>query len=145
MTSLPDFNKVLADFQNAFPVDQKAFEEGLNSIAKFNERFSAVALEAASKSNEIASRSVNETLANLRDLSVARKKPADYGVAFADFVQGQFDLAVRSGQDFSAAAQVAGTQTVDLASEAGVLVKDKVSANFNAALKTAKQSPSKAA
>jgi len=145
MITYNDFNKVVADFQKTFPVDQKAFEEAVKSAATFGERLTAVALDAAAKSNEINSRSVSEGIDNLRGVTAVRKEVLDYGKAFTDFIQGQFGLAVRSAEEFGAVAQAAGEATVGIVTEAGELVKDKVSANVDAAVKKTKQSAKSAA
>lgn len=137
MTNLPDFNKLFADAQKSFKFDAKAVEKNLETAATFGKRFSAVALEAAAKSNDIASKSAHESIANLRGVAVYRDEPAAYGKAIADFFQSQVDLVTRAAENFGVVAQAAQTKTTDLVTEAGELVKKTTSANVNAAAKKA--------
>ena len=133
MSSLTDFPKVLAEFQKTFSFDQttfsfdqKAFEDGVKSVVTFAERLSGITLDAATKSNEITSRSVSESIANLRTLTTARKEAFEYGKAFTDFAQSQFDLAVRAAGEFGDLAKWAQTSTTDLVTETPAPAKQPV-------------------
>ncbi|RYH10007.1 hypothetical protein [Tropicimonas sp. IMCC6043] len=145
MTNLNEFNKVFADLQTAFPLDQKAFEDGAKAVASFGERFAAVGYETASKSNEITVRATQESIANLRVVSVVRDEPTAYVTAFADFAQTQMELAVRVAEQLGAVAQQAQTRAVELATEAGEAVSQKAAVNVNVAAKPAKAARRKAA
>ena len=146
MTQYADFNKLVAeaqksfaDVQKSFPFDQKAVEENLKTVASFGERLSALALDAASRSTEIAAASARKSIDNLREVTAVRDEASAYGQALADFVQSQFELALRTAEDFGAVAKDAQTNTSALVTEAGELVKEKAAANVNAAAKPSKK------
>ncbi|RYH07362.1 phasin family protein [Tropicimonas sp. IMCC6043] len=145
MTNPNEFSKVFAAFQNAFPFDQKTIEEGAKTMAGFGERFASVGFDTVSKSSEIAARATQDSIANLRGVSVVRDEPSDYAQAMADFAQSQFELAVRVAEEFGVVAQQAQTSAVELVSKANEAVHQQAAVNINSASKPTKAAGPKAA
>ncbi|MHA6324560.1 phasin family protein [Roseivivax sp. CAU 1753] len=133
----------MTDMQKMF--DTRAFEEAFKTVAEYNERFAGIAVEAASKSTDIARNTTQEAIANLREVTTVRKDPADYTKAVTDFMQKQMDLMTRAAQSFGDVTQTAGTETTELASKAGEEMSEKVSANANEAVEKATAAANKAA
>ncbi len=123
----------LNDFTKAFAVDPKTFEDGFKTWASFGEQVSGITLDAAAKSNAIATQSAEETIANLRDVTVVRDDPAAYGLAFADFAQKQVELALRTAQAFGGIVRNAQQSTGELMSKAAEQATGTAAANVNRA------------
>ena len=131
------------DIQSLF--DPKGYQDVFKTWASTTERMTAIAVEAATRSTDIASDTAKETFSNLRDVTTVRDEPADYGKAYSDFVQKQMDLTMRAAQGFADVNQKAGTETTDLATKTGEEIADKVGANVNDAAEKAGSAAKKAA
>lgn len=135
----------LNDFTKPFAVDPKAFEDGFKTWAGFGEQVSGITLDAAARSNEIATTSAQETIANLRDLVAVRDEPAAYGQAYADFARKQAELAVRTAEAFGGVFQAAQTSTGDLVAKAGEQATETAVANTDRTTGKARSAAKKAA
>ena len=135
----------LNDFTKTFAVDPKTFEDGFKTWASFGERMSGITLDAAAKSNEIATKSAQETFANLRDVTTVRDEPAAYGQAFAQFAQKQAELALRTAEAFGGVARTAQENTGELMSKAGEQATGTVAANTDRATRKTASAAKKAA
>ena len=135
----------LNDFTKTFAVDPKTFEDGFKTWASFGERMSGITLDAAAKSNEIATKSAQETFANLRDVTVVRDEPAAYGQAFAEFAQKQTELAMRTAEAFGGIARTAQESAGELMSQAGEQATGSATANANRATRKTASAAKKAA
>ena len=132
-------------FAAAFGFDQTAVMDGVNSIARFNERAMGIALDAAQKSNEIAARTTEDAIENLRTVSQVRDQPADYGKAVTDFAQKQAELMGRAAEQFGEVLQTAQSTATDLAAETGEQVGRDAEANATAAANKTKRTAKSAA
>ena len=131
------------DIQSLF--DPKGYQDVFKTWAGTTERMTAIAVEAATRSTDIASDAAKETFSNLRDVTTVRDEAADYGKAYSDFVQKQLELTQRTAQSFVDVSQKAGTETTDLATKTGEEMADKVGANVNDAVKKTRSAAGKAA
>ncbi len=131
------------DIQNMF--DPKGYQDVFKTWASTTERMTAIAVEAATRSTDIASDAAKETFSNLRDVTTVRDEAADYGKAYSDFMQKQMDLTMRTAQGFAEVNQKAGSETTDLASKTGEEVADKAASNVEGASQKASSAAKKAA
>ena len=131
------------DIQSLF--DPKGYQDIFKSWASTSERMGSLAVETGTRMTDIASKTMQETLSNIREMSHVRDDPSDYGKVCTDFLQKQTDLLSRTGQAFSEAAQKAGGETADLASKAGEEMTGKVVAATESAAKTAQAAANAAA
>ncbi|MBM9593394.1 hypothetical protein [Roseitranquillus sediminis] len=132
MTNPQDFTELFAKLNPGFANGPAA--DVWKTWATFGERFSNIAIEAASKSNEIASASTNETIARLRDVTTVRDEPADYAQAVAAFSQAQIELSRRTAEAFGGVVKQAQTDTAELFTATGERVAQSVAANTDAAV-----------
>ncbi|TNF18725.1 MAG: phasin, PhaP [Rhodobacteraceae bacterium] len=114
-----DVTALLKDVMGAFPVDTAVMEDAFKTQATLNEKLSAVALDAASKSTEISSKWTKDTLAKLAELSKAKSEPADYAKAMTDFASAQAEVAAENVAAFAEIAKKVQMETVELMMAAG--------------------------
>lgn len=114
MTNVQDFTKFFANIPTEFTVDPKVAGDAWKIWANFGEGFSGIALQAATKSNEIAVASTREALSRFRDISKVREEPTEYAQAFSDFAQAQLDNSRRVAEAFGDVVQQAQTKATDL-------------------------------
>ncbi len=133
MANTQDFTAVMKDMMGSFPVDTKAMEEAFKTQATLNEKLSAVALDAASKSAELSNKWTKETIAKLSEVSKAKAEPADYAKAATDFASASAEVAAENMAAFAEIAKKVQTETVELLMAAG---KD-ISEDATAAVKKA--------
>lgn len=119
MAKAQDMNTMMKDLMGAFPVDTKAFEEAFKNQAALSEKMSGVALEAAEKSAELSSKWTKETLTKLTELSKAKKEPADYAKAMADFASTSAESAAEHMAAYAEIAKKVQMDTVELMMAAG--------------------------
>lgn len=131
------------DFQSLF--DPKGYQDVFKTWASINERMASLAVETGTRVTDIASETTKEALANIRELSEVRDEPSQYGQAYTDFIQKQAELFTRAGQTFANESRKLGSETADLATEAGEEVNGKIAANTESAAKTARSAAKKAA
>ena len=75
MATATDFNKTVQDMMASFSVDTKAFEDAFKTSAAMGEKMSKVALEAAHKSTELASKWTKDTIAQLGIVTKVKSDP----------------------------------------------------------------------
>ncbi len=128
MNTEQDFTKFFGQLPAGFQFDKNAATDALQTWATFGERLSGITLEAAARSNEIATTSTKETLARLGDVTKVRDEPSEYAQAAADYVQGHFELSRRTAEAFASVVQKAQTDTVELVGTAGERATQQVAA-----------------
>ncbi len=126
-------------FAAAFGFDQSAAMDGINTVARFNERFIGLALDAARETNDIAARTTGEAIENVRTATRLRDEPAEYGQAVTEFARNQAALMGRATEEFGQVFQTAQDQAADLATEASERAGHDAAANVNAAAKKAER------
>lgn len=131
------------DMQTLF--DPRGYQNVFKTWASFNERMSTIAIDAMTKSTEIATEATQQSLSNLRDITAVRDEPAEYGQAYSDFVQKQADLLMRTGQSLGEVSQKAGSETSELASTTGEEMAGKVATDAKSASDRATSAAKKAA
>ncbi len=119
MANNTDFTKTMQDMMASFPVDASAFQNAFKTQAAFGEKLSAVALQAAEKSNEISSKWAKETLAKLSAASKAKAEPADYSKSLSDFASAAAEMASENMAAFAEVAKKVQMETVELMMAAG--------------------------
>lgn len=119
MNTAQDFTKFFDQLPAGLQFDGSAATDALKVWAAFGERLSGITLEAATRSNEIATASAKETFDRLGDLTKVREEPAEYAQATAGYVQGQFELSRRTTEAFAGVMQKAQADTVELIGTAG--------------------------
>jgi hypothetical protein len=119
MAKTQDFSAVMKDMMGAFPVDTKAMEDAFKTTATLNEKLSAVALEAATKSADLGSKWTKETLAKMSEMSKAKAEPADYAKAMTDFASAQAEVTAEHMAAFAEIAKKVQMDTVELMMAAG--------------------------
>ena len=131
------------DIQSLF--DPQGYQDAFKTFASMNERMTVNFVEAGNRSTDIASESAKEALSNMRDAAQVRNEPAEYGTAYSEFVKKQMDLFMRTIQSYADVMQKAGSDTTELASEAGKEIADKAKDNTERAANTAGSAGKKAA
>lgn len=87
MANTQDFTNFFKDVPFAF--DSAVVADAWKTAATFGERFTAIAVDAASKSNDISTNAVKETLAVLGTVTKVQDDPADYTKVVSDFGTAQ--------------------------------------------------------
>jgi len=141
MTNTPDFTAMFKDMFAQFPVDTKSMEDAFKNTAALTEKFSAVALDAASKSTDLSSAWTKSTLDKMTDLSKTNTDPADAGKAVTDFASASAESAAEHMAAFAEIAKKVQLDTVELMMAAGKDLSDEATA----AVKTATTEATKAA
>ena len=131
------------DIQNLF--DPQGYQDVFKTWADMNERMMSLGVEAGTRMTDIASETAKETFSNVRDLTQARDEPAAYGQAYVDFLQKQTELFTQTAQAYATETQKVGGETAELASKAGEDMTNKIAANTEGAVKTARSAANKAA
>jgi hypothetical protein len=119
MTKSTDVTKMMQDMMAAFPVDTAAMQDAFKSQAALGEKMTKVALDAADKSTEIASKWARETIAKLGDMSATKADPADYSKAATDFASAAAEMAAENMAAFAEVAKKVQMETVELMLAAG--------------------------
>jgi hypothetical protein len=136
-----DYSKMVQDFFGAFPVDMTAGQDAFKSAAAFNEKLSAVALNAAEKSTEISTKWTKDTLAKVGSVTKAQAEPGDYSKVVTDFASAASEMTSESMAAYAEIAKKVQMDTVELLMAAG---KD-AGEDFTAAAKKATDDVTKAA
>jgi len=131
------------DIQNMF--DPRGYQNVFKTWASMNERMANIAVEAGTRSTDIASETAKEAFDNIREVSQVRDEAADYGKAYSDFMQKQMDLFMRTAQNFADVTQKAGQETTEMASKTGEEIADKAARNAEGAADKAGSAAKKAA
>ena len=119
MATATDFNKTVQDMMASFSVDTKAFEDAFKTSAAMGEKMSKVALEAADKSTELASKWTKDTIAQLGVVTKVKADPADYTKAVTDFASTSAEAATENLAAFAEIAKKVQMETVELMLAAG--------------------------
>jgi hypothetical protein len=119
MNKSTDMTKMMQDMMAVFPVDTAAMQEAFKTQAAISEKMTKVALDAADKSTEIASKWTRETLAKLGEASGAKHDPADYPKAATDFASAAAEMAAENMAAFAEIAKKVQMETVELMLAAG--------------------------
>lgn len=128
MANTRDFTAMMKDMMGAFPVDTKAMEESMKSVATLNEKLATVALGAAEKSSEISSKWTKDTIAKIQAMTKAKAEPADYAKAMTDFASTAAEAAAEHMAAFAEVAKKLQMDTVELLMAAGKDVAEDASA-----------------
>ncbi len=137
MANTQDFTTMMKDMMGAFPVDTKAMEESMKSVATLNEKLASVALGAAEKSSEITSKWTKDTIAKIQAMTKAKAEPADYAKAMTDFASAAAEAAAEHMAAFAEVAKKLQMDTVELLMAAGKDVAEDASAAVQKATKEA--------
>ena len=119
MANTPDFTTMMKDMMGAFPVDTKAMEESMKSVASLNEKLATVALTAAEKSSEISSKWTKDTIAKIQSMTKVQAEPADYAKAMTDFMSAAAESSAEYMAAFAEVAKKLQMDTVELMMAAG--------------------------
>ncbi|TDL81723.1 phasin, PhaP [Meridianimarinicoccus aquatilis] len=146
MTNIQDFTS----FFKAVPtgVDSATMTDAWKIWATFGERFSAITLDAANKSNDITTKTVKDTLALLRTVSKVQDEPADYAKVVSDFGAAQSELVKTHFESLGDVAKLAQTDATELMTTTGQHIAEQGSKAANDAgtkVKTAASKATKAA
>lgn len=128
MANTQDFTAMMKDMMGAFPVDTKAMEESMKSVATLNEKLATVALGAAEKSSEISSKWTKDTIAKIQAMTKAKAEPADYAKAMTYFASTAAEAAAEHMAAFAEVAKKLQMDTVELLMAAGKDVAEDASA-----------------
>lgn len=118
MTKTTYDNPFASLFEN-MPVDMNAFGDVFKNSSDLGEKFSKVALAAAEKNAEIASKWTNDTLGKMAGVSKSQKDPADYSKAATDFASASVEAASEHVAAFAEVAKKVQMDTVELLMAAG--------------------------
>jgi len=119
MAKAQDFTVVMKDMMGAFPVDTAAMQDAFKTSATLSEKMSKVALEAATKSNDLSSKWTKDTLAKVTELTKVKADPADYTKAMTDFASTAAETAAENMAAFAEIAKKVQMETVELMMAAG--------------------------
>lgn len=142
MTNTQDFT----NFFKAVPtaVDSAAMTDAWKTWATFGERFSAIAVDAANKSNDITTNTVKETLALLRTVTKVQDEPAEYTKVVSDFGTAQSELVKTHFEAIGDVAKLAQNDATELMTTTGQHIAEQGSKAANDAGTKAKTAASKA-
>lgn len=127
MNTAQDFTKLFGQIPAGFQLDGAA-TDAMKTWATFGERLSGIAIEAATKSTEIATASATETFGRLADAAKVRDEPSEYTQAAAGYFQAQFELSRRTAEAFAGVMQKAQADTVELVGTAGERATEQAAA-----------------
>ena len=119
MNTAQDFTKFLGQLPAGLQIDGSAANDAMKIWATFGERLSGITLEAAAKSNEIATASAKETFTRLGDVTKVRDEPSEYAQAATGYLQGQFELSRRTAEAYAGVMQKAQADTAELVGTTG--------------------------
>ena len=142
MTNTQDFTNFFKNAPTA--VDSAAVTDAWKTWATFGERFSAIAVDAASKSNDITSNTVKETLALLRTVTKVQDEPADYTKVVSDFGTAQSELVKTHFEALGDVAKLAQNDATELLTTTGQRITEQGSKAANDAETKANTAASKA-
>lgn len=119
MAQTTDYAQSLKDMMSNFPVDTSSMENLAKSQAALAEKMSSVAIEAAQKSTELSAKWMQDTLAKLQGVTVAKAEPADYAKSVTDFMTQSAETAAEHMAAFADIAKRVQTETLELMMAAG--------------------------
>lgn len=128
MAKATDYTAAFKDLMGTLPIDTKAFEGAVANQVALNEKFSAVALDAAEKSADLSSKWTKDTLTKMGALTKAKKEPADYAKSVTDFASASAESAAEHMAAFAEIAKKVQMDTVELMLAAGKDFSDEAQA-----------------
>ena len=126
-----DYARKVREALSGFPMDTSSLENLTKSHAALAEKLSAIAIEAAQRSNELSNRWIQDTLSKLSTVTQAKAEPAEYAQSMTNFVSGSAEAASENLAAFAEIAKKVQAETLALLLAAG---KD-MSADATAATK----------
>ncbi|ETW12004.1 hypothetical protein ATO8_15097 [Roseivivax marinus] len=114
-----NFDTILRDAMNAFPVNTEAFEDTFKRNAELTEKLSDIVTDAAGRSTELSTDFTRKTLERMGDLTKSKSEPADYAQGVADFSSAQAQAAFDMMNSFAEIAKETQKATVDAMMDAG--------------------------
>lgn len=114
-----DVTAMFKDMMGAFPVDTAAMEDAFKSQSDFAEKLSAVSIDAAQKSTDLAAKWTQDVLAKMSDMTKSKAEPADYAKAVTDFASAQAESASEHMAAFAEIAKKVQAETMELMLKAG--------------------------
>lgn len=144
-TQTADVTAMFKDMMGAFPVDTKAMEDAFKSQTAFAEKLSAVSIDAAQKSTDLAAKWTQDVLAKMSDMTKAKAEPADVAKAITDFASAQAESASEHMAAFAEIAKKVQAETMELMMKAGKELGEDVTEAAQKATKEMTAAASKAA
>lgn len=135
MATEQSLNTFISKLPESFPIDKDATMNAFKSMAAFNERFAGIAIDTASRTNEITANTTQESLSRLRELTKVHDDASEYGQAFVNFVQGQMNLTRDTAEAYGKVLGDVREQTAELLSQAGDTAKETAEAEVKTAAK----------
>lgn len=133
MAADQNLNTFFAKLPESFPIDKDATANAWKTWANMNERFAGIAIDTATRTNEITNSTTQESLSRLRDLTKVHDEPSEYGQAFVNFMQGQVALSRDTAEALGKVLDEAREQTAELLTQAGEKAKKTSEANTKTA------------
>ncbi|ETX30056.1 hypothetical protein [Roseivivax isoporae] len=140
-----NFETMIQDAMNAFPVKADAFENGFKHGAELNETLTNIVVDAAGRSTELSAQWTKQTLADTAELTRAKSDPAAYVEAMSRFATAQTEAASERFMQFAEVAKSAQLATVEALMSAGKTWTDAAEAAPKKAATATKRAASAAA
>ncbi|MBT9385066.1 phasin, PhaP [Pseudooceanicola sp. CBS1P-1] len=133
MAKAQDFSAIMKDFMGSFPVDNSAMEKAFKAQASFGEDFAGAVIEASGKAADLASKWSKGTIAELYELTKAKKEPAAYVEAMSECMASCSALSSEHLAAFAEISKKMQVDTVELTIAALKDVTDEANKVFSAA------------
>ncbi|SLN68041.1 hypothetical protein ROJ8625_03512 [Roseivivax jejudonensis] len=114
-----NFDAMIRNAMDAFPVKGEAFETGFKRGADLNEKLTTIAVDAAGRSTELSAEWTRDTLSRVAEMSKAKSEPAAYAQSFADLTTKQMEGTVERMTAFAEIVKAAQMATVEALMDAG--------------------------
>ena len=114
-----DYAQKVREALGNFPLDTSSLENLAKSQAALAEKLSAIAIEAAQRSNDLSNRWIQDTLSKLSTVTQAKADPADYAKSMTEFVSGSAETATEHIAAFAEIAKKVQAETLELLLSAG--------------------------
>ena len=128
MSGMTDMTNMFKDFMGSVPFETKAFEDAFKNSATLSEKIAGVALTAAGKNADVATKWTKDTLTKMTEISQAKNDPANYAKSISDFASAQAEVAVGNIAEFAEIAKKAQMESVDIMMAASKGVNDEETA-----------------
>lgn len=127
MATATDFTALFKDLP-AFPFNEASMKDAAKKWATFNEKFAAIAFDAAGKSADIYTQAAKDSIALLRDATKARADVSEYATAATDLGAAQVELTRKNVEAIGEVVQTASGEATELFAEAGKFAADSTAA-----------------
>lgn len=144
-TQSSDPAAIFKDMMGAFPVDTAAMEDAFKNQTALAEKLSAVSIDAAQKSTDLAAKWTQDVLTKMSDMTKSKAEPADYAKAVTDFASAQAESASEHMAAFAEIAKKVQAETMELMLKAGKDLSEDVAEAAQKATKEMTAAASKAA